>query len=42
VLQRNRREHTAKLEALNRQLAEERESRARWAVSEERSRIARA
>jgi signal transduction histidine kinase len=41
VLQRNRREHTAKLEALNRQLAEERESRARWAVSEERSRIAR-
>jgi signal transduction histidine kinase len=41
VLQRNRPEHTAKLEALNRQLAEERESRARWAVSEERSRIAR-
>jgi signal transduction histidine kinase len=41
VLQRNRRKHTAKLEALNRQLAEERESRARWAVSEERSRIAR-
>jgi signal transduction histidine kinase len=41
LLQRNRREHTAKLEALNRQLAEERESRARWAVSEERSRIAR-
>jgi signal transduction histidine kinase len=41
VLQRNRREHTAKLEVLNRQLAEERESRARWAVAEERSRIAR-
>jgi signal transduction histidine kinase len=41
VLQRNRREHTAKLEALNAQLAEERESRARWAVAEERGRIAR-
>ena len=41
VLQRNRREHTAKLEELNRQLADERESRARWAVAEERSRIAR-
>jgi signal transduction histidine kinase len=41
VLQRNRREHMAKLVALNRQLAEERESRALWAVSEERSRIAR-
>jgi signal transduction histidine kinase len=41
LLQRNRRQHTAQLEALNRQLAEERERRARLAVSEERSRIAR-
>jgi signal transduction histidine kinase len=41
VLQRNRREHTAKLEALNAQLAEERESRAHWAVAEERGSIAR-
>jgi signal transduction histidine kinase len=40
-LQRNRREYTARLEALNAQLAEERETRARWAVAEERGRIAR-
>jgi signal transduction histidine kinase len=40
-LQRTRREHTARLEALNAQLAEERETRARWAVAEERGRIAR-
>jgi signal transduction histidine kinase len=41
VLQRGRHQHTAELERLNRQLASERESRARWAVAEERSRIAR-
>jgi signal transduction histidine kinase len=41
VLQRGRHQHTAELERLNRQLAAERESRARWAVAEERSRIAR-
>jgi signal transduction histidine kinase len=41
LLQRNRRLYTSKLEALNAQLAEERESRARWAVAEERARIAR-
>jgi signal transduction histidine kinase len=41
LLQRNRRRHTAELEALNRQLAAERERRAQLAVAEERSRIAR-
>ena len=41
VLQRGRHQHTAELVRLNRQLAHERESRARWAVAEERSRIAR-
>jgi signal transduction histidine kinase len=41
VLQRGRHQHTAELERLNRQLASERESRARGAVAEERSRIAR-
>ena len=41
LLQRSRRQHTAELEALNRQLAAERERRAQLAVAEERSRIAR-
>jgi signal transduction histidine kinase len=41
VLQRARHKHTAELERLNRQLATERETWARWAVAEERSRIAR-
>jgi signal transduction histidine kinase len=41
TLQRRRLAYTAKLEALNLQLAEEQELRSRWAVAEERSRIAR-
>jgi signal transduction histidine kinase len=41
TLQRRRLAYTARLEALNLQLAEEQELRSRWAVAEERSRIAR-
>jgi signal transduction histidine kinase len=41
TLQQRRLAYTAKLEALNAQLAEEQELRSRWAVAEERSRIAR-
>jgi signal transduction histidine kinase len=40
-LQKRRLAYTAKLEALNAQLADEQELRARWAVAEERGRIAR-
>jgi signal transduction histidine kinase len=40
-LQRRRLAYTAKLEALNAQLAGEQKLRARWAVAEERGRIAR-
>jgi signal transduction histidine kinase len=40
-LQKRRLAHTAKLEALTAQLAEEQELRSRWAVAEERGRIAR-
>jgi signal transduction histidine kinase len=40
-LQRRRHAYTAKLELLNAQLAGEQEQRARWAVAEERGRIAR-
>jgi signal transduction histidine kinase len=40
-LQRRRLADVAKLEALNAQLAEEQELRSRWAVAEERGRIAR-
>ena len=40
-VQKRRLAYTAKLEALNAQLAEEQELRSRWAVAEERSRIAR-
>ena len=40
-LQHRRLAYTAKLEVLNAQLAGEQELRARWAVSEERGRIAR-
>jgi signal transduction histidine kinase len=40
-LQQRRLAYTAKLEALNAQLADEQELRARWAVAEERGRIAR-
>jgi signal transduction histidine kinase len=40
-LQKRRHAYTARLEALNAQLADEQELRARWAVAEERGRIAR-
>jgi signal transduction histidine kinase len=40
-LQKRRHAYTARLEALNAQLAGEQERRARWAVAEERGRIAR-
>jgi signal transduction histidine kinase len=40
-LQKRRHAYTARLEALNAQLAGEQELRARWAVAEERGRIAR-
>jgi signal transduction histidine kinase len=40
-LQKRRLAYMAKLEALNAQLAEEQELRSRWAVAEERARIAR-
>ena len=40
-LQKRRLAYTSKLEALNAQLADEQELRARWAVAEERGRIAR-
>jgi signal transduction histidine kinase len=40
-LQKRRQAYMAKLEALNTQLAEEQELRSRWAVAEERGRIAR-
>jgi signal transduction histidine kinase len=40
-LQKRRLDYMAKLEALNAQLAEEQELRSRWAVAEERGRIAR-
>jgi signal transduction histidine kinase len=40
-VQRKRLAYTAKLEALNAQLAQEQELRSRWAVAEERGRIAR-
>jgi signal transduction histidine kinase len=41
TVQRRRLDYTAKLEALNAQLASEQELRARWAVAAERGRIAR-